>query len=336
MTTQTPARRGGREHRSAGVVGILALTAAILAVAGALAGSAPADAAQTPPAARSAAAASEDGARRGEVPGRDAVHRLQIVANLRAEPPKSPVVLLLGGSSARESTVDDASWAADIVRLGGPPVTVYNLGCRHDTFAEDLEIVKLLPKDAPMLVLIGVNLGRFANPQRPAPPVTLPESMDPPPAYSQHIYSVTKRVQPRETKASAVLYWLKVRDSQFVDRFGYNLGVLDRVVEACRQRGLRPVLLDLPRDLEVIGRAFDGQVGRVKAGCSVIAETHGIPWLTPVRASGLEDADFFDLWHLVEPGRVKYQARVSFKLVSLLHQYGMDQPAAAETEDAAD
>ncbi len=37
MTTQTPARRGGREHRSAGVAGILALAAAILAVAGALA-----------------------------------------------------------------------------------------------------------------------------------------------------------------------------------------------------------------------------------------------------------------------------------------------------------
>jgi hypothetical protein len=91
--------------------------------------------------------------------------------------------------------------------------------------------------------------------------------------------------------------------------------------------------VDLPRDLEVIGRAFDGQVGRVKAGCSMIAETHGIPWLTPVRAAGLEDADFFDLWHLVEPGRVKYQARISLRIASLLHEYGMAAPEAEEAVD---
>ena len=80
------------------------------------------------------------------------------------------MVLLIGGSSAREATVDDTSWAADIVRLGGPPATVYNLGCRHDTFAEDLEFAKLLPENAPMIVFIGVNLGRFANPKKTALP----------------------------------------------------------------------------------------------------------------------------------------------------------------------
>ena len=39
------------------------------------------------------------------------------------------------------------------------------------------------------------------------------------------------------------------------------------------------------------------------------------------------DADFFDLWHLVEPGRVKYQDRVAAKTASLLQRYGLDQPA---------
>ena len=33
--------------------------------------------------------------------GRDHLHSLQILANLRAEPPEQPVVLFLGGSSAR-------------------------------------------------------------------------------------------------------------------------------------------------------------------------------------------------------------------------------------------
>jgi hypothetical protein len=305
---------------------LLALSVALLASPHA------ARAAQTPSAAPRPFAASDDLARRADAPGKDALHRAQIVANLRAAPPRSPVVLLLGGSSAREATVDDTSWAADIERLGGPTVTVYNLGCRHDTFADDLQYAKLLPRDTAMIVFIGVNLGRFANPKNPAPPVVLPEPRDPPPAYTQHIYSVTKRVQPRTTKEYYVRYWLKVRDPQFQERFGYNLCTLERVVEECQERGLHPVLLDLPRDLEVIGRSLDSQVAKVKAGCSVIARTHGIPWVTPVRASGLVDADFFDLWHLVEPGREKYQARISAKTVSLLQEYGLDQPATEPVE----
>ena len=77
------------------------------------------------------------------------------------------------------------------------------------------------------------------------------------------------------------------------------------MVEACVLRGLHPVLLDLPRDLDVIGRSLDSQVARVKAGCAMIAEIYDVPWVTPVKGSGLVDADFFDLWHLVEPGRVE-------------------------------
>lgn len=326
MTVRTPARRGSRAERSAGAV-ILALAVAFLTFTAAPAETpAAARAAQTPSAAPRALAESDDVARRADLPGKDALHRLHIVANLRAEEPRSPVLLLLGGSSAREATVDDTSWAADIARLGGPPVTVHNLGCRHDTFAEDLQFAKLLPENAPMIVFIGVNLGRFANPKKPAPPITLPEPMDPPPAYVQHIYSVTKSVQPRETKAHYLRYWLKVRDPQFQERFEYNLDLLARVVETCLLRGLYPVLLDLPRDLDVIGRSLDSQVARVKAGCAMISKIYDVPWVTPVKGSGLVDADFFDLWHLVEPGRVKYQARISAKTVGLLQKYGLDQP----------
>jgi hypothetical protein len=105
------------------------------------------------------------------------------------------------------------------------------------------------------------------------------------------------------------------------------------VGEACLERGLHPVLLDLPRDLEVIGHALDGQVARVKAGCSMIADAYGIPWVTPVKAARMVDADYFDLWHLVEPGRVKYQERLAAKTATLLRSYGLDQPAEPEPDD---
>jgi hypothetical protein len=339
MNVRTPAKRRGlkgrhrgtRRRRLCAACGVVALLAALAALT-----AGPAGAATRYP---RSFARSDDAARGAETPGRDALHRVQIVANLRAEKPQKPVVLLIGGSAARESTVGDDSWAAQIYEYGGPDVAAYNLGCRHDTFTEDLEIVNLLPEDTPGIVYIGVNLGRFANPEKPAT-VTLPEAEDPPPQYYPHIYSVDKKVQSWATKAYYVRYWLKVRDPQFQARFGYNLDVLEEVVTACLDRGLHPALLDLPRDLPVIGHAFDGQVAQVKAACSMLAAAYGIPWSTPVRMCRLKDGDFFDLWHLVEPGRVKYQAELSAKTVSLLHKYGMDrvpkptpQPTATPAAD---
>ncbi|MBE3034514.1 MAG: hypothetical protein IMZ74_15140, partial [Actinobacteria bacterium] len=92
---------------------------------------------------------------------KDRVHCLQIVANLRAAPPEQPVVIFLGGSAARESTIDDNNWAAQILRQLGPTVLAYNLGSKHDTFAIDRAVAERLPQDMPAIVYIGINIGRF-------------------------------------------------------------------------------------------------------------------------------------------------------------------------------
>ena len=300
---------------------------AVAAAAGVAHSSAAAAGLRSPPSFASGGSAG----RQVETLGKDALHRLQIVANLRARlPEEQPVVILLGGSSARESTVDDRDWAAQIARYGGTTVTAYNLGCRHDTYALDREIVKLLPADMPAVVYIGVNLGRFASPPGAAT-VTLPETSFPPPVYFQHIYSVNKKVQTAATKRFYVDYWLTKRWPELTARYQYNLGALESVIHACLARGLHPVLLDLPRDLAVIGHAFDEPVAMYKAGCVWLSRKYGIPWLTPVKAAGLEDGDFFDLFHLVEPGRVKYQKLLSQKTARLLDDYGLDRPQPTPT-----
>ena len=45
-----------------------------------------------------------------------------------ARPPAKPVVVLLGGSAARESTISDASWRNQIVTKGGPATLAWNMG----------------------------------------------------------------------------------------------------------------------------------------------------------------------------------------------------------------
>lgn len=257
--------------------------------------------------------------------GKDALHRAQIIANLRAQMPTTPTILLLGGSSARECTVDDRSWAQQILDEGGTPVVTYNLGCRHDTYAQDLAVARLLPSGMPSIVLIGINLGRFCTgPTYPA--IDLPEADIPPPVYYQHVYSIHKRIQSASVKSASVQSWMVSRWPQFQANYRYDLGVIESIVRTCLNRSLNPVLVDLPRDLPIIGHAFDGPVAMYRVGCAQLASRYQIPWLTFVGAAGFVDGDFFDLFHLVEPGRVKYQELLSERVVRLLRKFGLDQP----------
>ena len=103
----------------------------------------------------------------------DFIRVLQLVADLRAQPPASPLVCLLGGSSARECTISNGSWSDRVSSLRGYRVKCVNLGSKHRRFTQDRRIVGYLPEGTD-IVYVGVNVGRFCN--GPVdPPVILPE-----------------------------------------------------------------------------------------------------------------------------------------------------------------
>ena len=260
---------------------------------------------------------------RGSDYGKDWQHCVQVVANLRARHPKVPLVVLLGGSSARECTVLDDDWERQIKRRSGYVVDAYNLGSKHRSYAQDLAFVKLLPANVPTIVYIGVNLGRFCLPVRSAS-ITLPQPR-PLTHYPQHVYS-SKRIQDYSTKRYYVSYWLTARYPEFRANYSAELGMLQKIIRACKRRHLRVALVDLPRDLPVIGSSFDGPVSRYHAGCASLARTWNVPWLHFNGAAHFRDRDFFDIFHLVEPGRVKYQSILSDKTIRLLKQYRMPKP----------
>jgi hypothetical protein len=260
---------------------------------------------------------------RGTDYGRDWQHCVQVVANLRAKRPEVPLVVLLGGSAARECTVLDDHWERQIERRSGYVVDAYNLGSKHRSYAQDLAFVKLLPSTVPTIVYIGVNLGRFCLPVRPAS-IRLPEAR-PLPRYPQHVYSKS-RIQSVSQKRYYVSYWLSRRYPEFRAHYKGELVMLEKIIRACRRRHLRVVLLDLPRDLPTIGRSFDGPVSRYHSGCSRLARKWNIPWLHFNAAARFRSRDFFDIFHLVEPGRVKYQSILSDKTIRLLKKYRMPKP----------
>ena len=82
-------------------------------------------------------------------------------------PPVRPVVLLLGGSAARESITTERDWRRQIAALGGGRVSAYDLGASSQGYKDDLEIVRALPA-VPTLLLIGINLGRYTEHFPPA------------------------------------------------------------------------------------------------------------------------------------------------------------------------
>lgn len=256
-------------------------------------------------------------ARAADMATRDWMYALYSVSDFSTHPVSEPLVLLLGGSATRECTVSDRSWREQIVRRGGPPVVTRNLSSKNQTFAQDLHLVRMLPS-APTIVFIGVNLGRFfvdpASRFRLEPgPFKRPR---------QHRYSVA-RLLPPQGKTRVAAEWMARRYPPFRERFARNRALLEAVVATCRAKGLHPVLLDMPRNVEVIGDQLDLPVTQYSRACQGIAARHQVPFVSFVTGIGLASDDFFDLAHLVEPGRAKWQARLSGLTVDLLRQYGM-------------
>jgi hypothetical protein len=250
----------------------------------------------------------------------DWLHALQVVADLRAQPPNRPLVLMIGSSIVRESTISDASWAAQVQKRGGPLVAAYDLGSRNQSFAQDVKLVPYLPK-VPTIVYIGVDVVRFVSPPSHLA-VALPKAKPVPSGYDPHRYS-SARVLPAAQKRKLVSDWMQNRYPVFSRYYAYNRGQLEKLIKACLARGLHPVLLDTPRNTPIISRAFDGPVNRYRATCRQLAAKYGIPFVDMVGTARFANSDFFDMWHAVQPGRAKWQLLLSNQTVTLLQRYGM-------------
>ena len=306
-SVRTPVRPSGR---AVFVCGVLLLAVAMLA--GACAAQA------TTSGAAGRAAASAIGGAKAAAGGDDWAHTLQVVADLRADPPSTPVVVLLGGSAARESTVSDAGWAAAVKKAGGTAVAAYNLGSRNRTLAQDLELVRAMPH-VPTIVFIGINVGRFTSPPS-HPTLDFPDPVATLPPYKQHQYSQADILS--AAKKQALLYqWVQTRYPAFKANYATSLATLSTLVAACKARGLHPVLFELPRNTQIIGHALDAPVARYTASCRALAKKDGVPWVSFVGPAHLSNTDFYDLWHIVEPGRAVWQPLLARTTAQLLKQY---------------
>ncbi len=276
--------------------------------------------------------------------GEDWRHLHQVLGYLEEHPPAGAVVYLLGGSAARESTVSDRSWRREVERAGGLRVEAFNLGASNQSFDHNITMVERLPA-APSLVIIGVNVGRYTNgaPDPPGSVVPLPlrgfstpsggVTIEP---YAQHRFTVD-RIDGPEKKRELLDIWERERYPVFRKAFEYNAGRLDALVAACLDRGFHPVILNMPLNLEIIGDRMDEPRARYEQQCRAVAARYDVPFIDWVPRIDLASQDFMDNWHLVEPGRAKWQAELSALTVAMLRRYGLgDNGAAGDGADAPD
>jgi hypothetical protein len=252
--------------------------------------------------------------------GDDWRHVESTIKELNRRPPGVPVVVLLGGSAARECITTEPAWSAQIAALGGGRVRALNFGSSSQAFKNGLTIVNALPA-VPTIVLIGLNVGRYTSipPEQTAAAAAAARGSG---VYDSHRFHVGQQLSDA-AKRGIVRTWLAVKYPRFKARYTGNAAVLRELIALCQDKGFYPVLVELPLNLRVVGHSWDAARDRYRRGARSAARDHGIPYDDFIAHIGLVSSDFVDLAHLVEPGRAKYQRRLSRLVVTRLEQYGL-------------
>ena len=215
-----------RQLRTPAVLALVAALMLLASVAVACSAQASGETTQSAPDGGATAAGTDDavattGAKAAKGGDADWSRVLDALAFMSAEKPSEPVVVLLGGSAARESTIDDGSWRDQIEAKGGPRTLAWNMGSRNRTMAQNLAIVKKLPK-VPTIIYVGINLGSFTSPQKSAS-ITLPTpapgagdiSLQQPHSYQFETLSTAK-------KKALVRQWITDRYPVYKANFSTN------------------------------------------------------------------------------------------------------------------
>jgi hypothetical protein len=306
-TTTRPGADAGRPALRRLLAGLLAgLLLLLLAAGGALGSAAPAGALS-----------------RTFHHGDDWLHLWAVLDQFKTKPPTVPVVYLLGGSAARECTTLDKPWTDQVSRLTGRRIRAINLGAAGQSFLRDLTIVDKMPQHVPSIVLIGINLGRYATP----PPATSSPATDLPlgsilTTYTQHRF-VAGDVLGDAAKRAMVRNWLATRYPAFRSRYSYDYHELDLLIAECQKLGLHPELVNMPFNDAIVRPALDAPRARYAKGCRALAAKYHIRYFDFVGQVGFVSRDFVDLWHCVPSGRVKFQARLSRVIHTLVDQYSL-------------
>jgi hypothetical protein len=230
---------------------------------------------------------------------------LAIIDNL----PPGPAVLAIGLAPMRFTT----SPAADAGLLSGRPILVRSP--RLDALAP-----KLYGRNSPFWgILPGIfdYAGAYLRVRAADGPfwgVRIP--------YAHHYYPPGASGALPLAKRRNVLDVL-ARDSRlYAENADYNFTVLTEILRLAKERGYAVVFWDQPLNASAAGADWGGVVPAYTRRAHALARSAGVPYIQLEPGLGLRDADYADLYHLLERGRVKWQQAMARRLASALRMLG--------------
>jgi len=135
--------------------------------------------------------------------------------------------------------------------------------------------------------------------------------------YRQHHYTESGIHTPAQ-KERMVTKWNATRYPVFRRNLASNLAMLEQLIARCEQRGVRAVIVELPLNEQVVKGRFDEPIAQYREPAQALAAKYDVPYVDFNRELAIPSADFHDLSHLVEPGRVIWQDRLAQELVRLM------------------
>jgi hypothetical protein len=144
--------------------------------------------------------------------------------------------------------------------------------------------------------------------------------------YRQHRYDDRPR-RSEEKKREMVRRWNTRRAPLFRKYLDYNLAMLGQLLERARQRGVDVILMELPFNWDVIGTDLDWVVAAYQPKVQALADTYGVAYIDFTRELPLTTADYWDLMHLLKPGREIWEQRLAEEIAAFFARKGEDAAA---------
>ncbi len=140
--------------------------------------------------------------------------------------------------------------------------------------------------------------------------------------YTNHYYSTSSVAASTATKRSTIAQVLAADERDYAANGNYNFTLLRQIVLLGQERGFTVVFYEEPLNVAIGGDSWGGVRPAYQARVEALARRYGVPYLQPQAASGVTNADFADLYHLLQSGRLKWQPVLARLVANVL-------PAAA-------
>jgi hypothetical protein len=135
--------------------------------------------------------------------------------------------------------------------------------------------------------------------------------------YDRHYYGRdATAATPLAKRATLPSVWRDNR-TRYAANHEYNVAVLRELVVLARERGFEPVFFDQPLNTIAAGD-LAGVLPKYRSEAKRIAAEYEVPYLHIQESLNLRDEDFADLYHLMPPARVLWQAKMAGEVAELV------------------